>query len=417
MARPESLRTLENRSEQLRRYMAIRRQTEALIGPLSSEDMGLQSMPEASPVKWHLAHTTWFFERFVLTGTNDYDVFDECYDTLFNSYYLSVGRPLCRERRGLLSRPGIDDILAYRRYVDMEIEMLLVEGSEDLQSVIELGLHHECQHQELLLTDIKHAFSKNPSCPTYKAALLASVGTTEPVEWVKHSGGLIGVGDEGVSFAFDNERPRHTVIQSPFRMASRLVSCGEYQEFIEAGGYQRPEFWLSDGWNIVSREGWCAPLHWMPNGVELFTLHGVRPIDPSEPVVHVSFFEADAYARWAGKRLPTEFEWEAVAATVGKTGNFLESGLLHPSAAHGAGMRQLFGDAWEWTRSSYDPYPGYQPYGGALGEYNGKFMSGQVVLRGGSCVSPIDHIRATYRNYFPPTARWQFSGIRLAEDA
>lgn len=417
MTQLNSIRRAPDRSELLNRYAAVRRRTEALVRPLSIEDMGLQSMLEASPAKWHLAHVTWFFERFVLARLKDYEVFDHRYDKLFNSYYLSVGDPFCRGRRGLLSRPGVDEILAYRRYVDIDMEMLLIQADDDLQTVIEIGLQHECQHQELILTDIKHAFFNNPTCPVYKTAPLGTVKATEPLEWIRNSGGPIEVGDDGAGFAFDNERPRHIVYLSPFRLASRLVTCGEFREFIREGGYQRPEFWLSDGWDFVSREGWRAPLYWMANARELFTLHGVRPIDPSEPVVHVSFYEADAFARWAGKRLPTEFEWEVIAAATKKTGNFLESELLHPTTAQGAGMRQLFGDAWEWTRSAYDPYPGYRPYAGPLGEYNGKFMAGQMVLRGGSCVSAADHIRATYRNYFPLCTRWQFSGIRLAEDA
>jgi ergothioneine biosynthesis protein EgtB len=397
------------------RYGAVRALTETLARPLSPEDQNVQSMPDASPAKWHLAHTTWFFERLILSRLKDYEIFDPRYDALFNSYYLGLGQPFTRAQRGLLTRPDANDILAYRRYVDIAMAALLGDPDADVQDIVVLSLNHEQQHQELLLTDIKHAFSRNPILPAYCKAELSTVQNVAPLEWVAHAGGQVGIGDDGAGFAFDNERPWHIVTLRPFRLASRLITCGEYLQFIEDSGYDRSEFWLSDGWAIARNENWHAPLYWLSKS-EIFTLHGVRPIDPAEPVAHVSFYEAAAYAAWAGKRLPTEFEWEAVARTVRQAGNFLDSDLLHPSAAK-PGARQMFGDAWEWTRSSYDPYPGYRPFEGALSEYNGKFMIGQMVLRGGSCVTPADHIRPTYRNFFPPAARWQFSGIRLAEDA
>jgi ergothioneine biosynthesis protein EgtB len=291
----------------------------------------------------------------------------------------------------------------------------LADSDDTIRDIVILGLNHEQQHQELLLTDIKHAFSCNPLLPAYHKAALSAVQNAAPLEWMRHEGGQIEIGRDGEGFAFDNESPRHVVTLRPFRLASRPVTCGEYLAFIADGGYERPEFWLSDGWSLARSENWRGPLYWLGNG-DVFTLNGVRPIDPAEPVAHMSFYEAAAYAAWAGKRLPSEFEWEAVANAAPLTGNFLNGDLLHPSAAK-PGASQLFGDVWEWTRSSYDPYPGYKPFEGPLSEYNGKFMIGQMVLRGGSCVTPAGHIRPTYRNFFPPAARWQFSGIRLAEDA
>jgi ergothioneine biosynthesis protein EgtB len=394
------------------RYAAIRALSEKLAQNLTAEDQGVQSMADASPTKWHLAHTTWFFEKMVLAEVSDYSTFDNRYDQLFNSYYLGLGQPFARPRRGLLSRPGVAEILDYRRHVDAAMAQICAHGR--LADLIALGLNHEQQHQELLLTDIKHAFSCNPLLPAYAQAHPSLVDEPASLEWIEHEGGAVDIGHGGDGFAFDNEGPRHTVLLRPFRLASRLVTCGEYLAFIEDGGYARPEFWLSDGWALAQTEGWQAPLYWLPEG-KIFTLHGARPLNPGEPVVHVSFFEAAAYAAWAGKRLPTEFEWEAVAQLYPVAGNFLNEAILHPRAA--ASGDQLFGDAWEWTRSSYDPYPGYRPFDGSLAEYNGKFMVGQMVLRGGSCVTPQGHMRASYRNFFPPSARWQFSGIRLAEDS
>ncbi|HWA92160.1 MAG TPA: ergothioneine biosynthesis protein EgtB [Rhizomicrobium sp.] len=394
------------------RYAEIRQMTEALAAPLSAEDQCVQSMPDASPAKWHLAHTTWFFERMILSAAPDYEAFDPRYDALFNSYYLGLGTPFARARRGMLTRPSADEVLAYRHHVDAAMAALIEAGDVPL-GTLALGLNHEQQHQELLLTDIKHAFACNPLLPAYRPAVLAAVESAPPLGWIDHDGGQVAVGDAGEGFAFDNERPEHVVSLRPFRIAARLVNCGEYLEFIADGGYARPELWLSDGWALARQEGWQAPLYWQPGAKEIFTLHGVRPIDPAEPVAHVSFYEAAAYAAWAGKRLPTEFEWEAVARTWPKEGHFLDLDVLHPRASQ---TPRMLGDAWAWTRSSYDPYPGFKTFEGPASEYNGKFMIGQIVLRGGSCATPADHIRTTYRNFFPPAARWQFSGIRLAED-
>ncbi|GAA0560594.1 ergothioneine biosynthesis protein EgtB [Rhizomicrobium electricum] len=397
-----------------RRYGTVRALTEALALPLTAEDQSLQSMPDASPTKWHLAHTTWFFERMILAGCSGYRVFDERYDALFNSYYLGIGTPYTRAERGLLSRPSLREVLDYRAHVDAAMAKVVVDPR--VAALIELGLHHEQQHQELILTDIKHAFSKNPLLPPYCPASPAIAVSAPPLSWWQFEGGTIDIGHDSEDFAFDNERPRHAVTVAPFRLASRLATCGEYQMFIDEGGYRRPELWLSDGWALVQAERWRAPLYWRSDG-SIFTLHGVRARNPSEPVVHVSFYEAAAFAAWAGKRLPTEFEWEVAARDLPVTGHFLAIDALLPRAARAGPRQQMFGDAWEWTRSSYDPYPGFRTFEGTASEYNGKFMVGQLVLRGGSCITPPGHIRATYRNFFPPAARWQFSGIRLAEDA
>jgi ergothioneine biosynthesis protein EgtB len=397
-----------------RRYVSVRALTQALARPLSAEDQMVQSMPDASPTKWHLAHTTWFFERMILRSQPGCRAFDERYDVLFNSYYLGIGVPHIRAERGMLSRPGLAEVLDYRAAVDAAIEAVI--GDPALQPQIELGLQHEQQHQELILTDIKHAFSKNPLQPAYAPAAPQLAVTAPALSWWQFGGGMVPIGYEGAGFAFDNERPQHAVMVPPFRIASRLVTCGEYQAFIDDGGYDRPEFWLSDGWALAKSQGWRAPLYWNADG-SIFTLHGVRDRDPAAPVVHVSFYEAAAFAAWAGKRLPTEFEWEAAARDLPVEGRFLAADALMPRAAASGPRRQMFGDAWEWTRSSYDPYPGFRPFQGAAAEYNGKFMVGQLVLRGGSCVTPPGHMRASYRNFFPPAARWQFSGIRLAEDA
>ncbi len=406
------------------RFLAVRALTERLAANLSPEDQCVQSMTEASPVKWHLAHTTWFFEKFVLRRVPTYVPFDERFDELFNSYYESLGPRQPRANRGLLTRPSAAEVRAWRCHVDHALGELLENGGdadEDISFLVQLGLHHEQQHQELILTDIKHAFFFNPLRPAYARARPNILKRAPKMEWLYHPGGKIGIGHGGEHFAFDNERPRHDVLLYPFRIATRPVTCGEYLAFMDDGGYSRPEFWLSDGWALVQSEGWRAPLYWLPqeNGrFRIFTLNGVRPLSPDEPVAHVSFYEAAAYAAWAGKRLATEFEWEAVAQTVPVKGNFLvDPSDVHPDVAEGDGIVQLFGDVWAWTRSSYDPYPGFRPFEGELGEYNGKFMVGQMVLRGGSCATPEGHMRATYRNFFPPSARWQFSGIRLAEDA
>jgi ergothioneine biosynthesis protein EgtB len=396
-----------------RRYGAVRAATEALAAPLSAEDQSIQSMPDASPTKWHLAHTTWFFERLILATKSGYRVFHERYDELFNSYYLGIGTPFVRSERGLLSRPSAAEILDYRRHVDLAMTDVL--GDRALSPLIALGLAHEEQHQELILTDIKHAFSRNPLLPAYSMAEPGLAPAAPALSWWQFGGATGPIGHDGSTFSFDNERPVHPVAVAPFRLASRLVSCGEYQSFIDDGGYRRPELWLSDGWALAQSQGWWAPLYWRPDG-SVFTLHGVRPRQAGEPVIHVSFYEAAAYAAWAGKRLPTEFEWECAAHDLRVEGNFRSEVFLPRAAGHGA-RQQMFGDAWEWTRSSYDPYPGFRPFGGVAAEYNGKFMVGQLVLRGGSCVTPPGHLRPTYRNFFPPATRWQFSGIRLAEDA
>jgi len=378
-------------------YAAVRSFSERLAAPLSAEDRAVQSMPDASPTKWHLAHATWFFETVILSQySEDYAPFDPAFAYLFNSYYEGLGPRHPRPQRGLLSRPANDEVMKYRAYVDAAMQRLIALRASEIAALVTLGLHHEQQHQELILTDIKHAFFSNPLMPIYAPAK-AQPAEAGALSWREHTGGILRVGHEGRGFAFDNEGPAHEVLLRPFRMASRNVSCGEYRAFMEDGGYRRPEFWLSDGWALAQSQNWDAPLYWLcdadGNGWSVFTLNGVKRVDADEAVAHVSFFEAAAYAAWAGARLPTEFEWEAAA-----------------------GARTLPGNVWEWTRSSYDPYPGYKPFDGALAEYNGKFMSGQMVLRGGSCATPPGHIRRTYRNFFPPAARWQFSGIRLAGD-
>jgi ergothioneine biosynthesis protein EgtB len=408
------------------RYATIRAATEVLCARLSAEDAALQSMPDASPAKWHLAHSSWFFETFVLQpAVPGYRALSAAYHHLFNSYYQSMGTPYPRPQRGLLSRPSLDEVVAYRRHVDAWMTDLLatpgIAERSELLSVIELGLQHEQQHQELLLTDVKHLFFQNPLRPSYQAGAQARVATPVPDRpWCEHPGGIARIGYDGQGFFFDNERPRHRRLLEPFALASRLVTNGEWLAFMADGGYERPQLWLSDGFDAARAGGWRAPLYWERDdcGWQLFTLSGMQPVSPADPVCHVSAYEADAFARWARARLPGEDEWEVLAAGFLVEGNFVESGLLQPRAAWGEGdaPRQLFGDVWEWTRSPYGPYPGYQPPEGALGEYNGKFMANQWVLRGGSCVSPQGHLRASYRNFFPPSARWQFSGVRLARD-
>jgi len=403
-------------------YARVRAATSALAAPLTPEDCALQSMPDASPVKWHLAHTTWFFEMFVLeAATRGHAPFDPSFRVLFNSYYHAVGERHPRPERGLLSRPDLACVLAYRAHVDRAMQALLQRGVEPaLAALVELGLHHEQQHQELILTDLKHLFAANPLKPAYRPRWPLKAVKPQPLAWLPYEGGLETFGHAGEGFAFDNEGPAHRAFVAPFELASRPVTHGEYAAFIEDGGYRRPELWLSLGFDVVSARGWTAPLYWSqgPEGHRTFTLHGMTDIDPHTPVTHVSYFEADAYARWAGARLPTEREWELAARDVAIAGNFADSGALHPLPAEGAAgagvPAQLYGDVWEWTASDYAPYPGYRPAAGAIGEYNGKFMCGQYVLRGGSCATPAGHVRATYRNFFPPDSRWQFSGIRLA---
>jgi len=409
------------RRSTLERYQSVRRATLALVEGLSAEDAQVQSMPDASPTKWHLAHTAWFFETFLLAPhLTGYRPFDPAFTYLFNSYYEAVGPRHARPNRGLVTRPSLDQVIAYRAHVDEAMAALLA-GSDlaELEPLITLGLNHEQQHQELILMDIKHAFFCNPLEPTYRACARAPGVVTAP-NWTAFDGGLHEIGHDGAGFAFDNEGPRHKVWLEPFALADRLVTAGEYAEFIVDRGYQRPELWLSDGYAAVQNHSWDAPLYWRheEGGWTVFTLSGRRPIDPTEPVCHLSFYEADAYARWAGARLPTEAEWEHAAATSGSVGAFVEDGRYHPApATPRSGLRQMRGDVWEWTASAYLPYPGFRPVVGAVGEYNGKFMSGQMVLRGGACVTPADHVRISYRNFFPPEARWAFSGLRLARDA
>lgn len=399
------------------RYRQTRQQSLALISDLQPEDTVVQSMPDVSPSKWHLAHVTWFFERFVLeAGLPNYTRFDEQFHYFFNSYYYSAGQMHARPKRGLLSRPTLAQILDYRAYVDTAMQQLLQTGaaSASLLNVIELGLHHERQHQELLLTDIKHVFSCNPMHPPVSLSLApAATIAVAPYSYSEAPGGIHAIGASGDGFAFDNETPRHDALLQDHRIGDRLVTNGEYREFIEDGGYDNSELWLSDGWATINTQNWRRPLYWDEGLENEFTLAGDKAIDPNAPVCHVSYYEADAYARWSGARLPTEFEWETAAARHAVSGNLLESNHWHPVASTGP---QFFGDVWEWTSSSYAPYPGFRPLEGSLGEYNGKFMCSQMTVRGGSCVSARDHMRASYRSFFYPDARWQFLGIRLAKD-
>ncbi len=416
-----------DRARMAARYAAVREATEALAAPLSAEDQTLQSMPDCSPTKWHRAHTTWFFETFLLSALDpDYRVFQDAYGYLFNSYYEAVGPRHPRPERGLLSRPGVSEIARYRAHVDAAMAGLIAGLGDaawgEAAALLELGLQHEQQHQELILMDIKHALSLNPLQPAYQAPPPSPPRAAPPLTWHAVAGGLRQIGHGGAGFAFDNETPRHKVWLEPFRLAGRLATCGEYLDFIADEGYRRPEFWLSEGWAMAQQQGWTAPLYWAraAAGWSVFTLAGRRPLDPAEPVVHVSFYEADAFARWAGRRLPSEAEWEVAAVEAGAAldGNLAPRGRFHPEpAAAGDGLQQMIGDVWEWTASPYIAYPGFRPAAGAVGEYNGKFMSNQMVLRGGAAVTPAGHMRATYRNFFPPAARWAFAGIRLAEDS
>lgn len=408
-------------------YTRVRDQTEKICAPLETEDYGVQSMPDASPAKWHLAHTSWFFETMLLKPYfADYHCYNEAYAHLFNSYYESLGRFHTRADRGLLSRPTVREIYAYRKHVDTAMEKLLATETHPAHNDIlvrtVLGLNHEQQHQELMFTDIKHAFSLNPLRPAYSDQAATSDTTTPstpPTDWLYFEGGLVEIGHSGDAFAYDNEEPRHKTYLSPYALAPAPVTNGEFIAFIDDGGYDDADLWLSDAWAIVKREGWHAPLYWeMRDGCWWhMTLHGMRAINPAAPVNHVSFYEAAAFARWSGKRLPTEAEWEHAASRYPVAGNLVETGALTPSPRDPENKSfQFYGDVWEWTASPYTEYPGYRRLSGPLGEYNGKFMSSQMVLRGGSCVTPADHIRPTYRNFFYPHVRWQFSGLRLAED-
>jgi ergothioneine biosynthesis protein EgtB len=401
-------------------FRDVRAESLARAAPLSAEDQCIQSMPDASPTKWHLAHTTWFFETVLLQPhLRDHRAFDERFNFLFNSYYEALGPRHPRPQRGLLTRPSRDEVLAYRAHVDEAVERLFDEAQRDatlwnaIEPIVSLGLQHEQQHQELLVTDILHAFSCNPllpACQPASAPVLRLASAAPSMRWLEHGGGQVQVGHAGDGFAFDNETPRHTALLQPHAIADRLVTCGDYARFIADGGYRDPGLWLSDGWAMVKSQGWQAPAYWIeagdprlaghaqggPADWHVFGLHGVRPLDPHEPVSQLSLYEAAAYAEWAGARLPTEFEWEAASAD--------------------PAFRQATGHVWQWTRSSYDPYPGFRPAPGIAAEYNGKFMVGQLVLRGGSVATPDGHTRPSYRNFFPPAARWQFTGLRLAKD-
>ncbi len=416
----------EHRAELARRYTAVRERSRALAAPLSPEDCQAQSMPDASPAKWHLAHVTWFFETFVLECFEPGFVpFEPAYRVLFNSYYQGVGEQFSRPQRGLLTRPDLVTVWRWREQVDERIARL-IERTADAEALrlIDLGLQHEQQHQELLLTDAKHLLSINPLRPTYQRHWpLVSVASVEP-RWVEQPGGLVEIGHGGDGFGFDNETPRHRQWLEPYALMNRLVTHGEWWAFVCDGGYREPRWWLAAGWDWVRAQGIRAPLYWtLPDdpGVlpTVFTLHGEAPLDPHTPVTHISHYEADAYARWAGARLPTEAEWEAAAAPLPVQGNLQDGRALHPlpACSDAGGLLQVYGDVWEWTSSSYAAYPGFQPSEGAVGEYNGKFMINQYVLRGGSCATPASHIRASYRNFFPTEARWQFSGLRLARGA
>lgn len=421
-----------SRSPLLAQYRQVRALSDRLCAPLETEDYVIQTMADVSPPKWHLAHVSWFFETFLLVPhLPGYEVFHPDYGYCFNSYYEAVGQRHPRPQRGLLSRPTVKDIYAYRAAVDEAMAQLIEQqaGNREIEALVVLGLHHEQQHQELLLTDIKHILATNPLRPVYRQDLAIAAGAANAVPALRYeafAGGVIEVGREvdGLArqfdeFAFDNEGPLHKVYLEDFALGDRLITNGEYLEFMADGGYEQAQHWLSEGWGTVQKEGWTAPLYWQQRDGDwwVMTLAGLQPVNLAEPVCHVSGYEADAFARWAGKRLPTEAEWELASRGLAMEGNFVDQDALHPQpvAAQQPGLQQMFGDVWEWTQSSYSPYPGYRAAEGAIGEYNGKFMCNQLVLRGGSCATSLSHIRQTYRNFFPPSARWQFSGIRLAK--
>ena len=414
-------RELSPRTPLLQHFLDVRETSLRLCSPLSVEDHALQPMPDASPAKWHLAHTTWFFETFVLSQyARHYAPFHPAFRNLFNSYYNAVGERPLRNLRHILSRPSLDEVHAYRSYVD-EAMFHLFSGDvpPEALALVTLGINHEQQHQELIVTDVKNALWTNPLRPPYRATV--RLHHTHPpaaeLEWIRFPEGVHSVGFDGEGFAFDNEGPRHNVYLNAFRLASRLVTNGEYLDFISDNGYSTPKLWLSDGWDSVKANNWSAPLYWEQRNGDWwnYTIEGMQPLNRNEPVCHISFYEADAFARWSGARLPTEDEWEVAARSCRVAGNLLESGALHPQpSSDNEPLNQMFGDVWEWTASAYTPYPGFAPTAGAVGEYNGKFMCNQMVLRGGSCATPLSHIRPTYRNFFPPHARWQFMGVRLA---
>jgi ergothioneine biosynthesis protein EgtB len=408
------------------RLFETRARSMEIASPLSAEDMTVQAMDDASPTKWHLAHTSWFFEALVLSVyLDDYVLFDPAFNYCFNSYYELLGDRQPRPKRGLLSRPSIDRIISYREYVDCALEKLFADGvplESELARRIEIGVNHEQQHQELMLTDLLSLFASNPLRPAYRApGPRIDRGSCERARWIDFPGGVYQIGHEGRSFAWDNEAPRHDVLIHPFQLADRLITNAEWIEFVADGGYQTPTLWLSDGWATVNREGWRSPLYWEQHDGEwlAMSLEGLLPLDPCAPVAHVSYYEADAFARWSGKRLPTEFEWEIAAAKTRETENYPPTRALRPlpsAPTADDGPRQMFGEVWQWTLSAYLPYPGYRPPEGAIGEYNGKFMVNQHVVRGGSCVTPPGHTRETYRNFFYPHQRWQFLGVRLASE-
>lgn len=408
-------------------YRKTRELSRELASPLSTEDYVVQSMPDVSPTKWHLAHTSWFFEEFVLSKVYPrYRSLHPQYSFLFNSYYVQAGERHCRPKRGLISRPTVTEVYSYRSYVDDAVRSLFKDLKNEkffkIAPVIQTGINHEQQHQELILTDIKHVFSQNPLHPVYKKPRRPLRNTAKVRQfWMDIRGGIYEIGNNGRDFGYDNEFPRHKMYIEPFSISSKLITNAEYIKFINDGAYLRPELWLSDGWNAVQENGWNAPLYWekADNKWYSFTLHGFTRIDPDEPVSHISFYEAEAYSRWAGARLPSEFEWEVASEGLKVKGNFVEDKNFHPMPLKSKNkeLEQMYGDLWEWTRSPYSPYPGYQAPPGALGEYNGKFMCNQMVLRGGSCATSRSHIRNCYRNFFPPDSRWQFTGIRLAKDA
>ncbi|PSL42964.1 ergothioneine biosynthesis protein EgtB [Salsuginibacillus halophilus] len=413
---------LTETNQALQAYTAVREQTRELVSHLNTEDFMLQAAAHVSPTKWHLAHTTWFFEKFILLEhLSDYEYFNAVFFYLFNSYYETVGTPHPQAERGLISRPGVEETINYRKHVDTYMAQLLQQEdlSSDVYELVEIGLQHEQQHQELILMDMKYNFSFNPLLPTFKESAVPAAGEAPALKFHPFKGGLVEVGHDGTGFAFDNEGPRHNTYVHPYQLANRPVTNGEFMQFIEAGGYEEPSYWLSDGWQKVQEEGWSHPQYWQNHKGKwyVFTLGGLQPVNEAAPVVHVSFYEADAYARWAGKRLPTEQEWEYALAEEEIRGNFMDDGIYEPDASYGDGaFLKAYGDVWEWTRSPYTPYPRNKPLDGSLGEYNAKFMANQMVLRGGACVTPASHIRPTYRNFFYPHMRWAYSGFRLADN-